>query len=138
MKVPGALDGMRLDRAVSLLTGVSRSTAADLVGAGRVRVNGATATSRSALLAAGSTLAVDVPDATDGRPRADPAVELTVVHEDPDLVVVDKPAGLVVHPGAGHAEGTLVSGLLARHPELSGAGDPQRPGLVHRPDPGTS
>lgn len=138
MKVPGPLDGMRLDRVVSLLTGVSRSAAADLVATGQVRVDGTTMASRSVPLVAGATLTVDLPDAEDPRPRPDPTVELTVVHEDRDLVVVDKPAGLVVHPGAGHAGGTLVSGLLARYPELAGVGDPVRPGIVHRLDRGTS
>ena len=138
MKVPAALDGMRLDRAVSLLTGISRAAASELVGAGRVRVDGATATSRSAPLGAGAALDVDLPDAGDGRPRPDPTVQLTVVHEDPDLVVVDKAAGLVVHPGAGHTTGTLVSGLLARYPEMAVVGDPDRPGIVHRLDRGTS
>jgi 23S rRNA pseudouridine1911/1915/1917 synthase len=61
-----------------------------------------------------------------------------VVHEDAEVIVIDKPAGLVVHPGAGHADGTLVNGLLARFPELAAVGDPARPGIVHRLDAGTS
>ena len=59
-------------------------------------------------------------------------------HEDADVVVVAKPAGLVVHPGAGHPDGTLVNGLLARYPEIAGVGDPARPGIVHRLDRDTS
>jgi 23S rRNA pseudouridine1911/1915/1917 synthase len=61
-----------------------------------------------------------------------------VVHEDADVVVVDKPPGLVVHPGAGHSDGTLVNGLVARYPEIAGVGDPGRPGIVHRLDRDTS
>jgi len=61
-----------------------------------------------------------------------------VVFADDDLIVVDKPAGLVVHPGAGNPAGTLVQGLLARFPEVAAVGDPQRPGIVHRLDKGTS
>ncbi|MCB1003343.1 MAG: RluA family pseudouridine synthase [Acidimicrobiales bacterium] len=64
--------------------------------------------------------------------------ELRVLHEDEDVLVVDKPAGLVVHPGAGHDRGTLVQGALAHAPGLAGVGDPARPGVVHRLDHGTS
>ena len=63
---------------------------------------------------------------------------MPVVHEDPDLLVVDKPSGLVVHPGAGNATGTMVQGLLSRYPELAEVGDPERPGVVHRLDKDTS
>ena len=70
--------------------------------------------------------------------RAIATVEVDVVHEDADVLVVDKPAGLVVHPGAGNTAGTLVHGLLARFPEIADVGDPARPGIVHRLDKGTS
>jgi 23S rRNA pseudouridine1911/1915/1917 synthase len=73
-----------------------------------------------------------------GRPQPDPTISIEVRHEDPDLVVLAKPAGLVVHPGAGHPDGTLVNGLLARYPELADVGDPARPGIVHRLDRDTS
>jgi 23S rRNA pseudouridine1911/1915/1917 synthase len=73
-----------------------------------------------------------------GLPVADPAIEVVVRHEDDDLIIVAKPAGLVVHPGAGHADGTLVNGLLARYPEIADVGDPARPGIVHRLDRDTS
>src|SRR6185312_11451747 len=66
------------------------------------------------------------------------AVPVDVRYEDADVVVVAKPAGLVVHPGAGHAHGTLVQGLLARYPEIATVGDPERPGIVHRLDRDTS
>ncbi|HVX22912.1 MAG TPA: RluA family pseudouridine synthase [Acidimicrobiales bacterium] len=138
MTVPAVLDGVRVDRAVALLYDLSRSAAADLVAAGRVVVDGRPVTTRSAPLAAGAALAVDLPPADDGRPVAEPGVAFEVVHADDQVVVVDKPAGLVVHPGAGHAGGTLVSGLLARFPDLAAVGDPARPGIVHRLDRGTS
>jgi 23S rRNA pseudouridine1911/1915/1917 synthase len=78
-----------------------------------------------------------------GRPAEDalapdPTVDVAVAYEDPDLLVVDKPAGLVVHPGAGQHAGTLVHGLLARYPEIRAVGQPDRPGIVHRLDKGTS
>jgi 23S rRNA pseudouridine1911/1915/1917 synthase len=66
------------------------------------------------------------------------AVEVPVVFADDDVIVVDKPAALVVHPGAGNDRGTLVAGLLARYPELTDVGQPERPGIVHRLDKGTS
>ena len=65
-------------------------------------------------------------------------VPVEVRHADDDVIVVNKPAGLVVHPGAGHAHGTLVHGLLARFPEIAAVGDPARPGIVHRLDRDTS
>ena len=140
--IPPALAGERLDRAVALLTQTSRAGAAALVAAGAVQVNGAVRTDRAARLAPGDELIV-APDALavqrrPAGPRPDPDVEPSVVHEDADLVVVDKPAGLVVHPGAGRTVGTLCGGLLARYPEMAGVGDPTRPGIVHRLDAGTS
>ena len=138
MTVPAVLDGIRVDRAVALLYDVSRSVAADLVADGRVTVDGRPVGTRSVPLVAGSTLVVDLPPAGPDGPSAEADVVFAVVHADDQVVVVDKPAGLVVHPGAGHADGTLVSGLLARFPDLATVGDPARPGIVHRLDRGTS
>ena len=136
--VGSALDGLRLDRAVALVADVSRSVAARLVATGSVRLDGAVVTSGTRRVAEGESLAVhiDLPD--DPHPAADPDVVFGTVFEDPDLIVVDKPAGLVVHPGAGHDSRTLVHGLLARYPDIAGVGDPHRPGIVHRLDRGTS
>ncbi len=137
--VPAALDGQRLDRVVAFVTGCSRSEAAALVDAGSVAVAGRAVTSRSHRVADGDVVDVDVPEAPAAAVlAADPAVPVPVVYEDADLLVVDKPAGLVVHPGAGQATGTLVNGLLARYPEVGEVGDPDRPGIVHRLDRGTS
>lgn len=138
-RIPEALAGERLDRVVALLTGLSRTDAAAVVAAGGAQVNGRPCTARAHRLDAGDELVARwTPAGSVEAPVADPAVSLTVVHEDADLVVVDKPAGLVVHPGAGHQAGTLVHGLLARYPELASVGDPQRPGIVHRLDRQTS
>jgi 23S rRNA pseudouridine1911/1915/1917 synthase len=141
--VPAALDGQRADRAVSLLSGVSRRVAADLVAAGSVRVDGEPLRARSTVLRTGQRLQATIPAGRLDTPVADATVDFAVVYADDDLVVVDKPAGLVVHHGAGHLGGTLVDGLLARFGDLSAlaaqvGADPSRPGIVHRLDKGTS
>lgn len=137
--VPQALAGERLDRIVSLMADISRSDAAATIRAGGVRVDGAISDSGKERLREGSTIAIDesfIP--VDQPPSADPGIDVHVVFEDDDVIVVDKPAGLVVHPAAGHSDGTLVNGLLARYPEIALLGESNRPGIVHRLDQGTS
>jgi 23S rRNA pseudouridine1911/1915/1917 synthase len=142
--VPASLEGVRVDRAVALLADVSRSAVDALVADGRVRIDGQVVSSRSTHLKEGQTLDVDRPDEeVAAGPVGDVSVEIVVVYEDADVIVIDKPAGLVVHPGAGHRSGTLVHGLVARYPELSMlaaevGSEPDRPGIVHRLDRGTS
>ena len=138
--VPRALDGQRLDRVVALVAACSRAEAAALVDEGAVVVDGRAVTARSHRVSEGDVLDLVLPEAPDGDglPAPDPSVEVPVVYADADLVVVDKPAGLVVHPGAGQESGTLVNGLLARYPEIRTVGAPDRPGIVHRLDKGTS
>jgi len=142
--VPASLEGVRVDRAVALLADVSRSSVDALVAAGRITLDGRPVTSRSTRLVEGQTLDVDRPDEEEPPgPEGDPSVEFTLVHVDDAVIVVDKPAGLVVHPGAGHRSGTLVHGLVARFPDLSAlpglvGSEPDRPGIVHRLDRGTS
>src|SRR6478609_3131573 len=135
--VPDALAGERLDRAVALLTGWTRREVQDLVQAGSVLVDGERVP-KSRKLEAGSVVEVLAEPEVAGRPEADPSIDVVVRYEDDDLLVVAKPAGLVVHPGAGHADGTLVNGLLARYPEIADVADPARPGIVHRLDRDTS
>lgn len=137
--IPAALDGERLDRVVAIVTGASRADAAVLVTAGGAQVDGAVAVSGKLRLREGQAVSIDptlLP--TVPLPAADPTVEFTVVHADADIIVIDKPAGLVVHPGAGNPDRTLVNGLLARFPEIADVGDPARPGIVHRLDVGTT
>lgn len=137
--VPAALAGERLDRIVALVLDVSRSVAAALIEAGGAKVDGQPATTGKLRLEEGQEIELDpgvIP--VEHPPGPDPTVEFGVVYEDADVIVVEKPAGLVVHPGAGNADGTLVNGLLARYPELSGVGEPLRPGIVHRLDAGSS
>jgi 23S rRNA pseudouridine1911/1915/1917 synthase len=135
--VPAALAGERVDRAVALLTGWTRSEVQALVDAGSVLVDGAQL-AKSRRLHADDVIEVLAEPAAPGLPRPDPTVPVVVRYEDADVAVVAKPAGLVVHPGAGHPDGTLVNGLLARYPELADVGDPARPGIVHRLDRDTS
>ena len=137
LAVPDALAGERVDRAVALLTGWTRSEVQDLVAAGMVLVDGE-AVPKSRKLEAGSVIELLAEPAVAGLPEPDPSIDVVVRHEDDDVVVVAKPAGIVVHPGAGHPHGTLVNGLLARYPELAAVGDPARPGIVHRLDRDTS
>ena len=138
--IPRALDGERVDRVVALLTGLPRARVAELVDAGDVRVGGSVAGSRSRRVVEGEVVEVELPapDVETSRPAPDPEVVFDVVHADEHVVVIDKPAGLVVHPGAGNVAGTLVNGVLARFPDVADVGDPGRPGIVHRLDRGTS
>lgn len=136
--VPAALAGERVDRAVALLTGLPRSEVATLVADGRVRLDDRSVTTKSRRVAEGEVLSVELPEASVEALVAEAGVEVPVVHADDEVVVVDKPPGLVVHPGAGNETGTLVQGLLARFPELAGVGAADRPGIVHRLDAGTS
>jgi 23S rRNA pseudouridine1911/1915/1917 synthase len=142
-EIPALMAGVRVDRGVSMVAGVSRAAAAALIDDGRVLVDGAPVTAGRVVLKQGATLTVHLPGSGPAEPQAEPGVRFTVVHADALVAVVDKPAGLVVHPGAGHREGTLVGGLLARFPDLAdlvdaGVCPPDRPGIVHRLDKGTS
>jgi 23S rRNA pseudouridine1911/1915/1917 synthase len=137
--VPAALAGERLDRIVALMLDVSRSLAAAVIDAGGAAVDGSPCTTGKLRLLEGQEVGVDpstVPVAS--LPGPDPSVAFGVVHVDDTVIVVDKPAGLVVHPGAGNPDGTLVNGLLARFPDIAGVGEPHRPGIVHRLDGGSS
>jgi 23S rRNA pseudouridine1911/1915/1917 synthase len=134
--VPAALAGERLDRAVATITGWSRSEVQALVDAGLVLVAGVPAR-KSRKLEVGEVIELlGHPEAT-ALPGPE-EMELELRHVDADVIVLAKPAGLVVHPGAGHASGTLVHGLLGKFPEIAAVGDPARPGIVHRLDRDTS
>jgi len=134
--VPAALDGERLDRTVALLAGWSRSEVQALVDSGAVLVSGEAAP-KSRRLVEGEVVRV----LAEPQPQAPPVagdVEIDVRYADADVLVVAKPAGMIVHPGAGHPSGTLVNGILSRYPEVAAVGEPHRPGIVHRLDRDTS
>jgi 23S rRNA pseudouridine1911/1915/1917 synthase len=136
--VPPGTDGGRVDRfLVAVLPDLSRSRIQRLIKEGHVQVAGRAAKTNQSVKP-GQVVAVDLPEEA-AEARAHPeALPLPIVYEDADLVVVDKPAGMVVHPAAGHASGTLVNALLHHVHDLSGIGGEKRPGIVHRLDRGTS
>ena len=136
--IPAGLDGERVDRVVALLTGVSRTSASDLINSGSVRLGGNTVATRSSRVGEGQQIEIDWVEPSPIVLQADPSVSVSVVHADDDVIVLDKAAGVVVHPGSGMTGGTLVQGLLAIFPEIAGIGEPDRPGIVHRIDKGTS
>jgi 23S rRNA pseudouridine1911/1915/1917 synthase len=137
--IPSTLDGERLDRVLCLLWDLPRSEATELIATGAVRLGGRPEATRARRVVTGQELEVDLPPAKGLTVLAgEPGDDLVIVHADDDVVVVDKPAGLVVHPGAGQATGTLAQALLGRFPDLAGTGDADRPGIVHRLDKGTS
>jgi 23S rRNA pseudouridine1911/1915/1917 synthase len=143
VEVPALLDGVRVDRGVAMLANVSRTAATELIAAGRVLVDGVAVGVGRTVLRQGATLTVDLLPLGGAEVEAEAGVLFRVVHADDAVAVVDKPPGLVVHPGAGHRSGTLVGGLLARFPDLGdlvadGVCAPDRPGIVHRLDKGTS
>jgi 23S rRNA pseudouridine1911/1915/1917 synthase len=129
--------GERLDRYLAdAVPGLSRSQAQRLIDDGHVRVEGRTAKANLALKA-GDVVHVALPDPAPATAAAED-IPVPILYEDADLVVVDKPAGMVVHPAAGHSSGTLVNALLHHVDDLSGVGGELRPGIVHRLDKGTS
>ncbi|MBM3778271.1 MAG: RluA family pseudouridine synthase [Acidimicrobiia bacterium] len=137
LTVPDDAAGERLDRFLAaVIPDRSRSQLQKLIADGRVQVDGRAARANLSLKA-GRHVVVDSPEAV--RAGVEPEdLPLDVLYDDADLVVVNKPPGLVVHPGAGHPSGTLVNALLHRVAGLSGVGGVERPGIVHRLDRGTS
>jgi 23S rRNA pseudouridine1911/1915/1917 synthase len=129
--------GVRLDRYLTgVLAGHSRSQIQRLIKDGNVTVAGH-AVPANRIVRAGDAIAVEIPEPQSPAPEPED-LDLDIVYEDRDLVVVNKPAGMVVHPAAGHAQGTLVNALLHKVKDLSGIGGELRPGIVHRLDRGTS
>lgn len=130
--------GERLDKALSLASGLSRERVKALLSEGRVRLEGKAATQASLKPEAGTTFEICVPAAAPAEAIAQD-IPLNIVFEDEHLIVIDKPAGLVVHPAAGNLDGTLVNALLHHcKGQLSGIGGVVRPGIVHRIDKETS
>lgn len=131
--------GQRADKVISALCAeLSRTRIQALIKEGNILVNHEPFANASEKLAAGDSILIDVPPAVEGTPQAE-NIPLNIVYEDDDLLVINKPAGLVVHPGAGNQSGTLVNALLYHCGDtLSGIGGVVRPGIVHRLDKDTS
>jgi 23S rRNA pseudouridine1911/1915/1917 synthase len=129
----------RVDRVVADATGLSRSHVQRLISEGRLTAGGDPLRANT-IVAAGAELVLDVPASAPADLLPEPDIPVAVVYEDDDLLIVDKPAGLVVHPSAGHAGGTLVNALLGRAgaAEYGGIAGVRRPGIVHRLDRDTS
>ncbi|MFQ5812390.1 MAG: RluA family pseudouridine synthase [Anaerolineae bacterium] len=129
--------GQRIDKYIAdEIPDLSRSRVQRLIKEGRVTVGGE-ATKSSHQVEAGDEIVVRIPPPEPLEVRPEP-IPLDIVHEDEDIIVVNKPAGMVVHPAYGHRTGTLVNAVLAHCPDLAGVGDARRPGIVHRLDKDTS
>jgi 23S rRNA pseudouridine1911/1915/1917 synthase len=138
LPVPEGLDGLRLDAAISRLFGLSRTAAADLVGSGAATLDGHPVL-KSERVTTGAVLEVDLPEAERSLVPAPTVVDgLTVLHEDEDILVVDKPVGVAAHPSPGWDGPTVIGGLAAAGHRVSTSGAEERQGIVHRLDVGTS
>jgi 23S rRNA pseudouridine1911/1915/1917 synthase len=136
---PGSPAGMRLDVYIAAqVPGLSRAAARRLIDEGKALVN-AKAVKAGLRLREGDRITVEREAAEPPAARPGPqSIPVEILHADKDILVLNKPSGLVVHPGAGNREGTLVNALLALYPEIAGVGPEERPGIVHRLDKGTS
>ncbi len=137
--VAGDEGSARLDRVLALrLAELSRSRLKALILAGQVAVKGLPIRDPAYHVTSGDTITIDVPEAVAPEPKGED-IALDIVYEDDDIIVIDKPRGLVVHPAAGHETGTLVNALIAHcGASLSGIGGVKRPGIVHRLDKDTT
>lgn len=131
--------GARLDRVLAArIADLSRTRLKALIEAGGVAIDGRTVRDPGHRVNSGAAIVIDLPESAPAKPAAE-AIPLKVVYEDADIIVIDKPKGLVVHPAAGHPTGTLVNALIAHCGDsLSGIGDERRPGIVHRLDKDTT
>jgi len=131
-------DGGRLDKALAQVSGLSRERVKALIAEGRVSLGGKPAAQPSVKVPDGARFRIEVPNAAPAKAAAQ-EIPLVIVYEDEHLIVIDKPAGMVVHPAAGNPDGTLVNALLHHcRGQLSGIGGVARPGIVHRIDKETS
>ena len=137
--VPDSLEGERLDRLIAFIGNISRSEASSIIKKGQVLINDQSVTRSSFKVSIGNRVEFYVRDDEEATEiEADSSVDFKIIHSDSDFFVIDKPAGLVVHPGAGNLSGTLVNGLLALSPQIRDVGEKNRPGVIHRLDKGTS
>ena len=137
--IPAALHEQRLDRVVALIADISRASTATLIELGGVTLDGVAGVAGKVKVKEGQEVTINTSMIPEKElPQGDASVVLDVVYADDDVIVVNKAPGIVVHPGAGNPNGTLVNGILALYPEVASVGDQLRPGVVHRLDAGTS
>jgi len=137
--VPSALAGQRVDRVISLVADIPRAAASQIIDAGAVLLDGVVVKAGKIKVSEGQRIVVDLSLLPEKQlPAAEPNIKVDVVYVDDDVIVINKQAGIVVHPGAGNPTGTLVNAVLAIYPEIASVGDPFRPGVVHRLDAGTT
>ena len=138
IQVDAEHEGLRLDRVLATeVAGYSRSRIQRLIEDGHVTLPRVRTAKANTAVRVGDVITIELPEPVAPAPAAE-ALPLEVVYQDSDVIVVNKPAGMVVHPGAGHEGGTLVNALLHHVEDLSGIGGERRPGIVHRLDKGTS
>lgn len=138
LPVPDGLSGMRVDSGVARLLGLSRTAAASIAESGGIAVDG-TVVGKSDVLTGGAWLEVELPEAKPALSvMAEPVPGMSVLYADDDLVVVDKPAGVAAHPSVGWSGPTVIGGLAAAGYRVTTSGPPERKGIVHRLDVGTS
>ena len=135
--MPEELAGARLDRSLARQLGLPRNQIQNWIESGLVRIDDTVVGKTGRALKPGETLSWEAPLPADDRITPESG-ELRLIHLDEDLIVLDKPPGLAMHPGAGRSAATLAHRLLGRFPELAGVGGPGRPGIVHRLDKDTS
>jgi 23S rRNA pseudouridine1911/1915/1917 synthase len=119
------------------LADLSRSRVQKLIEQGNIELNGQICTNKNIKVIQGDRLSITIPDSQPLELTPE-AIDLSILYEDSELIIIDKPAGLVVHPAPGHESGTLVNALLYHCPDLAGIGGVQRPGIVHRLDKDTT
>ncbi|KAA3640676.1 MAG: RluA family pseudouridine synthase [Armatimonadetes bacterium] len=136
IEVPEGHDGDRADKTIATMLGISRRVAKSIIDSGDATIGG-NPVGASDRLHTGDVVEAVMPP-PEVPLEADATVEFSIAYEDPSIIVIDKPVGLVVHPGSGRTTGTLAHGLLARYPELEGVGQKDRWGIVHRLDRDTS
>ena len=138
IRVDAEHEGLRLDRVLaSEVAGYSRSQIQRLIGDGHVSLPRVKMAKANTAVRSGDVISIELPEPVAAAPTAED-LPLEIVYQDSDVIVINKPAGMVVHPGAGHEGGTLVNALLYHVDDLSGIGGERRPGIVHRLDKGTS
>ena len=141
IEVPNSMDQIRLDRIISTYTSSSRSIVERAIDDGEVSLNGKVVHQKSQRVSEGDLISVKrelLVEAISHEVLGELGIPFGVVYEDDDILVIDKPADLVVHPGVKNANGTLINGIIGRYPEVAEVGNPLRPGVVHRIDKGTS